>query len=149
MKDHDYSHHEGHHQNMETYINSTVRSGKAPSVEGYKTHLEGFHNKKIESVKTEKAKAAKTQAKNEALQHVENNKKAFSKSFQIHQHLQKATDRLADALDSNSKTSGFGTSISGKESGGEGYVANGVKIVNRPKISQQLLARSDVLKGKK
>ena len=108
-----------------------------------------MHNKKIESVKTEKAKAAKTQAKNEALQHVENNKKAFSKSFQIHQHLQKATDRLADALDSNSKTSGFGTSISGKESGGEGYVANGVKIVNRPKISQQLLARSDVLKGKK
>jgi hypothetical protein len=146
---HDQSHQSGHEQTMRSYVNSTVTSGEKPSAEGYKAHLENIHNKKIEGVKTAKAKEAKTADKNAALAHVEKNKAAFQKSFDIHHHVQQATNVLARDLDKHGG-GGFGTKIGGKQSGGEGYVANGLKVVDREGFSKANRERSAILRaGKK
>jgi hypothetical protein len=145
MKGHTYGHLAGHETHMRTYVNSTVKSGERPSVEGYKAHLAAHHDKQIAKVKMEKTTAAKTQAKNADLAHVEKNKKAFQRSFDIHHHMQQATNHLARGLDKSSKHP-FETSIGGKKSGGEGYVANGLKIVNREEFSKANLAKKDAFK---
>jgi len=147
MKDHTYGHLAGHKDHLETYINSTVRSGDTPSVSGYKAHLAAHHDKKIAAVKMEKTKAAKTAEKNNSLAHVDKNKSAFQRSFDIHHHVQQATNHLARGLDAASKHP-FQTSIEGNKSGGEGYVANGVKIVDRAGFSAANLKASDRFKRK-
>ena len=147
MKDHTYGHLAGHEGHLRTYINSTVRSGDTPSVSGYKAHLAAHHDKQIAAVKMEKTKAAKTREKNNSLAHVDKNKSAFQHSFDIHHHVQQATNHLARGLDAASKHP-FETSIEGKTSGGEGYVANGVKIVDRAGFSAANLKASDKFKRK-
>ena len=147
MKDHTYGHLAGHEDHLRTYINSTVRSGDTPSVSGYKAHLAAHHDKQIAAVKMEKTKAAKTAEKNNSLAHVDKNKSAFQRSFDIHHHIQQATNHLARGLDAASKHP-FETSIEGKTSGGEGYVANGVKIVDRAGFSAANLKASDKFKRK-
>jgi hypothetical protein len=150
MKNHSHGHLAGHEGTLRTYMNATVRSGETPSTSGYKSHLEAAHNKKIESVKTDVTKAAKTTERDVSLAHVEKNRKAFDKSFQIHHHVQQATNHLADALDkSSAHGGGFQTRIAGKASGGEGYVGGGLKIVNRPAFSKTNFARSAELKAGK
>jgi len=145
MKDHTYGHLAGHEDHLETYINSTVRSGDTPSVSGYKAHLAAHHDKQIAAVKMEKTKAAKTGEKNNSLSHVDKHKGAFQRSFDIHHHVQQATNHLARGLDAASKHP-FQTSIEGNKSGGEGYVANGVKIVDRENISKAILKAGERFK---
>jgi hypothetical protein len=150
MKDHSHSHLSGHETSLRTYINSTVRNDEKPTTAGYMAHLAAAHNKKIEAVKMDSTKAAKTAEKNAALAHIDKNKKAFDKSFEIHHHIQQATNHLADALDKSSASGGgFQTRIAGKASGGEGYVGGGLKVVNRPAFSKANFARSAELKAGK
>lgn len=150
MQGHTDHHLSGHEQTLRSYINKTVDNGDKPSVEGYKKHLENVHNKKIESVKLEKTKQAKQAERDAAIAHVDNNKKQFEKSLEIHHHLQQATNHLARALDKNSSRHGFETKIAGKASGGEGYVARGVKIVDREGFSKANRERTAILRtGKK
>ena len=150
MKDHDHSHLSGHETSLRTYINSTVRNGERPSTEGYRTHLAAAHDKKIEGVKMDATKDAKRAEKNAALSHIDKNKKAFDKTLDIHHHLQQATNHLSDALDKSSASGGgFQTRIGGEASGGEGYVGNGLKIVNRHAFSKANFARSAELKASK
>jgi hypothetical protein len=88
---------------------------------------------------------------NADLSHVSKNASHFAKSFEIHHHLQQATNHLARGLDS-SGGGGFNTRISGKAAGGEGYVANGLKVVDREGFSKANRERSAILragKGKK
>lgn len=146
MRDHQYHHLDGHEITMRSYINKTVTSGEKPSVEGYKKHLTGVHDKKIDAVKTAAAKERKTGDKNAALSHVDSNKEHFAKSLEIHHHLQQATNHLARGLDSHG-AGGFGTRISGKASGGEGYVANGLKVVDREGFSKANRERSEILRA--
>jgi hypothetical protein len=146
MKGHDYSHLSGHESTLRNYINSTVRSGTTPNVAGYKQHLSDYHNKKIEAVKTQKSKEAKTAEKSAALQHVTKNAPAFAKSLQIHHHIQQATNHLARSLDKASK-GGFETRIGGKETNGEGYVGGGLKVVDRSEFSRLNSARSAQLRA--
>lgn len=151
MKDHSYEHlsQHGHPEMLERYVNSTVRTDEKPTVAGYKAKLTEIHNKEIEKAKSEKGKANKTAKRDEVLAHVDANKEAFKKTFDIHHHLQSAATHLADSLDKNTHA-GVETSINGKKSGGEGYMAPGaIKLVNRKEISKNLLARSDVLKAGK
>lgn len=148
MKGHTYSHMAGHEIPLRTYINSTVSSGEKPTIEGYKKHLSAAHDKKIDAVKTEKTKEVKRQQKAAALQHIDKNKKHFEKSLQIHHHVQQATNELARALDKHG-AGGFHTKIGGKESGGEGYVANGLKIVDREGFSKANRERSAILRAQK
>ena len=147
MKDHTYGHLAGHEDHLETYINSTVRSGDTPSVSGYKAHLAAHHDKQIAAVKMDKTKAIKTGEKNNSLAHVDKNKGACQRSFDIHHHVQQATNHLARGLDAASKHP-FQTSIEGNKSGGEGYVANGVKVVDRAGFSAANLKASDKFKRK-
>jgi len=148
MKDHDYGHLPGHEETLRTYVNSTVDSGEKPNVEGYKAHLTNHWQKKIDKVKTEKAKNEKAAARNAAISHVENNSDAFNRSFQIHHHMQQATNALADSLNKTAH-GGVTTEIDGKASGGEGFVAKGLKIVNREEFSKANRARAAILKAKK
>jgi Family of unknown function (DUF6267) len=148
MKNHSYDHHSGHEQTLRSYINSTVSSGEKPSVEGYKNHLMQQHQKKIDSVKMQKTKDTKAAERDAALAHVEKNKKAFDKSLKIHGHVQAATNLLARGL-GKSAHGGYGHAIDGKPTGPEGFVAGGLKIVDRGEggFSAANRARSAILKA--
>ena len=148
MKDHDYGHLSGHETHMRTYVNSTVDSGEKPNTEGYKAHLQKRWQKEIDKVKTEKAKNAKASQRDTDLAHVDKNKEAFDRSFQIHHHMQQATNALADSLNRTAH-GGVRTEIGGKESGGEGFVAKGLKIVDREEFSKANRARTALLRAKK
>ena len=146
MKDHTHTHMAGHEIPLRTYINSTLTTGEKPTVEGYKKHLGAAHDRKIDAVKLEKTKDQKREKKNADLNHIDKNKKHFQKSLDIHHHIQQATNELARSLDRHG-AGGFHTKIAGKESGGEGYVANGLKIVDREGFSKANRARSEILKA--
>lgn len=146
MKGHDYGHLAGHEPNLRTYVNSTVDSGERPSVEGYKSHVAKKWQKEIDKVKTEKTKAAKAATRDAALAHVDANKEAFHRTFQIHHHVQQATNALARSLNKTA-SGGYTHHIGDKETGPEGFVANGLKIVDREDFSKNLRARSAILKA--
>ena len=149
LKDHSHNHLSGHETTLRTYINSTVRNDERPSTEGYRNHLAAAHDKKIEGVKMEATKEAKRAEKSAALSHVDKNKKAFDKTFDIHHHLQQATNHLADSLDRSSASGGgFQTRIGGQASGGEGYVGGGLKVVNRTAFSKANLIKNVGLRAK-
>lgn len=149
MKNHSYNHLEGHADTLRTYVNSTVDSGDRPNVEGYKAHLAAKHDKEIAKMKTEKGKATKTAAKNAALAHVDTHNDAFKRSFDIHHHVQTATNLLANSLNHTAEGE-FEHHIGEKKSGPEGFVANGLKIVNRTEFSKANRERTAILRaGKK
>ena len=148
MKDHSYHHLAGHEIHLRSYVNKTVTSGETPSVGGYKKHLEAVHQKRIDGVKTAAAKERKAEAMKADVSHVTKNKSAFEKSLAIHHHLQQATNHLARGLD-HAGGGGFHTRISGKASGGEGYVANGLKVVDREGFSKANRERSAILRASK
>jgi hypothetical protein len=111
---------------LKTYINHTVRTGTEPSVDDFVQHYSNAHQKNINSVKTEKSKAAKQQQMDDAIGHVNSNKKHFQSILDMHKHLQKAKDVLTNTL--GAKTD-FEHSISGNASKPEGFV---VVKKNRP-----------------
>jgi hypothetical protein len=147
-KNHSSEHLAGHENTLRTYINSTVRNNEKPSVEGYITHLTAHHQKLIDAVKQDKTKQAKTATMKATLSHVKGNKKAFDRSFKIHGHVQAATNLLARGL-SKTAHGGYHHAIEGQETGPEGFVANGLKIVDRGEsgFSRANLARSAILKA--
>lgn len=148
MKGHDYGHLTGHESHIRTYVNSTVDSGSRPNTNDYKEHLKARWQKEIDKVKTEKAKNAKAAQRDAMVSQIDSNKKAFDRSFQIHHHMQTATNLLADSLNKTAH-GGVTTEIGGKPSGGEGFVANGLKVVNRPEFSKANRERSALLRAKK
>ena len=147
-KDHNHDHLTGHGEQLRRYVNSTVDTGERPHFEGYKKHLMGQWAKAIDKVKSEKAKAAKSTQRDESIAHLDANKDAFERTFAIHHHLQQATNALADNLHQTAH-GGVQTEIGGKAAGGEGFVGNGLKIVNRREFSRANRERSAILKGKK
>lgn len=146
MKGHTYDHLSGHETHLRTYINRTVTSGEKPSVEGYRKHLEGAHQKLVDAVKTPAAKERKTATMNTQLAQIDAHKKSFERSFQIHHHLQQATNHLARGLD-RAGGGGFTTHINGAPAGGEGYVAHGLKVVDREGFSKANRERSAILRA--
>jgi hypothetical protein len=147
-KNHSSEHLAGHENTLRTYINSTVRNNERPSVEGYSTHLTAHHQKLIDAVKQDKTKQTKTATMKATLSHVKGNKKAFDKSLQIHGHVQAATNLLARGL-SKTAHGGYHHAIEGQETGPEGFVASGLKVVDRGEsgFSRANLARSAILKA--
>ena len=126
-----------HHQlPLKTYINSTIRHGTNPSISGYIQHLSAAHQKKIDSVKTDKAKAQKSAQAQEDLEHIQTNRQGFNRVLQMHRHLQKAKNVLTNTLSSNSE---FEHSINGKKAKPEGFVAvrhnRPTKFVDRREFS--------------
>ena len=148
MKGHDYSHLTDHDKTLRTYVNSTVDSGERTHVEGYKKHLADRWEREIAKVKTEKAKKQKMDQRDAALAHVDANREAFQRSLDIHHHIQQATNTLADNMNRTAH-GGVSTEIGGKPSGGEGFVAKGLKVVNRDEFSKANRERSKILRAKK
>lgn len=146
-KDHSHAHHEGHEETLLRYANSTVDTGEKPTAKGYTKFLQQHHQKKIDSVKTEKAKAQKTEAMKAAINHVNDNLDKFDKTFDVHHHLQQATYAVADAL-SKTAHGGYSHHIDGQEAAGEGFVSGGMKFVPR-KFTEANRKRSAALKAQK
>lgn len=146
-KNHSHDHHVGHEETLLRYANSTIDTGEKPSVKGYKKFLEKFHQKRIDSVKTEKAKAQKKAEMDAAINHVNDNMEKFDRTFEIHHHIQQATYHTADAL-SKTAHGGYSHHIDGEESTGEGFVAGGIKLVPR-KFTEANRKRSAALKAQK
>jgi hypothetical protein len=125
-----------HNIPLKTYINHTVRHGTTPTLAGFKKHFEASHQKKIDSVKTDKAKASKTEAANADMAHVSTNRAHFQRALDMHKHLQKAKDILTHTM---SKSSEFEHSINGKKAKPEGFVAvrynRPTKFVDRSEFS--------------
>lgn len=116
----------GHRIPLKTYINSTIRNGTHASVDDFIKHYANSHQKKIDAVKTQKSKDAKTVEMQRAIQDVLDNKHHFQHALNLHNHLQKAKDVLTNSL---SSTSEFDHHIRGKKSKPEGFV---VVRNNRP-----------------
>ena len=131
-----------HRLPLKTYINSTVRSGDKPSVEGFMAHYKAAHQKGIDKVKTAKTKESKTVEMQRALQHVLDNKDHFHNTLQLHGHLQKAKDVLTNTLSSNAE---FEHHIDGKKVKPEGFVVvrnnRPTKFVDRAEFSAANLNR--------
>ena len=125
-----------HQLPLKTYINSTIRHGTNPSISGYVQHLSAAHQKKIDSVKTDKAKAQKSAQAQADLEHIQTNRQGFNRVLQMHRHLQKAKNVLTNTLSSNSE---FEHSINGKKAKPEGFVAvrhnRPTKFVDRREFS--------------
>lgn len=126
----------GHQIPFKTYINHTVRTGTKPTAQGFIEHLSAAHDKKIEGVKTQKAKDAKTVEKQRVLQDVMDNRKHVNNMIDLHKHLQGAKDVLTHALSSNAE---FHHSIKGKKAKPEGFVVvrnnRPTKFVDRAEFS--------------
>ncbi|HBT92677.1 MAG TPA: hypothetical protein DEB23_00130 [Chitinophagaceae bacterium] len=146
-KDHSHEHHQGHEETLLRYANSTIDTGEKPSVNGYKKFLQKYHQKRIDSVKTEKSKNQKKAEMDAAINHVNDNMEKFDRTFDIHHHIQQATHVTADAL-SKTAHGGYKHQIDSEETTGEGFVSNGVKFVPR-KFTEANRKRSAAFKAQK
>lgn len=134
---------ERHGEHLKTYINSTVREGTKPSVDGYNEHLKNKHLKEISKVKTPKAIGQKTDKMNEDLTHLKKNKSHVESILNMHHHLQAAKDQLVHVLSAKPK---FEHHINGQPVKPEGYVVirnnRPTKLVDRKEFSRaNFLAR--------
>ncbi len=109
-----------HHEALKTYINHTVRTGEQHSHEGFVAHHTAKHNKKIDSVKTDAAKARHTTTRDNVLNHINTNKEHFEGPMHMHKHLQAAKDILTKTM---SQRSEWGHEIAGAPTKPEGFVA--------------------------
>ena len=136
--------HEAHKEHLKTYINQTVREKSTPTVAGYKAHVTNKLQKEVDKVKTDKAKAAKTETLNKTVDHIENHKEEFKTTLDIHKHLQNAKNVLAHTL--GGADYAFHHSIKGKTVKPEGHVAvinnRPSKIVDRSEFSAANFERS-------
>jgi hypothetical protein len=146
-KEHSHGHHTDHEETLNRYANSTVDTGEKPSAKGYTKFLQKYHQKRIDSVKTEKAKNQKAEEMKTAVNHVNDNLEKFDRTFDIHHHIQKATYAVSDAL-SKTAHGGYRHHIDNEEAAGEGFVSGGVKLVPR-KFTEANRKRSAALKAKK
>lgn len=144
---HSHEHHEGHDETLLRYANSTIDTGEKPNAKGYIKFLEKHHQKRIDSVKTEKAKNQKAEERKASINHVNDNLDKFDKTFDMHHHIQQATYAVADAL-SKTASGGYSHKIDGEEAAGEGFVSGGMKFVPR-KFTEANRKRSAALKAQK
>lgn len=119
---HDYSHLNNHDHvtHLKTYINSTVREGTKPSVNGFIKHVAAKHVASEGKYKTAAGRQKISEKSRNAIADIQSNKKAFQTTLQIHKHLQDAKHALVNGLKNEGE---FSHSINGKESGPEGHVA--------------------------
>jgi hypothetical protein len=129
---------DGHDITMKTYINSTVRDKTVPSAKGYLAFVKSRGQKEIEKVKSPEGKAKKKAAAEAIVSHVKNHSEQFENIFRMHKAMQQAKDTLVNAL-SNTVNTGFKTTIGGKPTKPEGFVAirggRPTKLVDRAEFS--------------
>lgn len=115
----------GHHTQMQTYLNSHIRSGSSSSdhIQGYKDHIISSGEKEASKLKTPANREAKRTAYNSAAAHVDQHKEAFSNAFSLMHHLKSASQSMSPAL-SHAAFPNVHQSINGEKVHGEGMVVS-------------------------
>ena len=129
---------------MKVYVNHTVRTGEQHSHEGFVAHHSASHQKKIDKVKTDVAKARHQTTMDNTIGHINKNKEHFEGPMNMHKHLQAAKNIITNTL---SQKSQWGHEIAGAQSKPEGFVAirNGrpSKFVDRKEFSALNFNKND------
>jgi nicotinamide mononucleotide adenylyltransferase len=129
---------DGHDVTMKTYINACVRDGSMPDGKGYLNFVKTRGQKEIDKAKSPDGKAKKKAAADAMTSHVKNHMDQFNALFRMHKCLQQAKDTLTVAL-SNTVDTGLKTTIGGKPTKPEGFVAirggRPTKLVDRADFS--------------
>jgi Family of unknown function (DUF6267) len=133
-----------HSEHLNTYLNDTVKTGEAPSVEGYKKHLSRKFGKKADKLSSEKGKAKISADLNSHLAHVEQHKKHFESALKIHHHLQQAKNALVKSL---APTQKYETKIGETPTSDEGYVASHPHGMTKL-VDQEGFSRANLLKSR-
>ena len=132
-----YDHLDGHDIHLKTYINSTVRDGTTPTVDGYKEHIRKHFQKKADGLKTDAGKAGQMQKLQDHHAHIDKHSDKFANTLELHKHLQNAKNVLVNALASHTT---YGHHVGGKEVKPEGHVAvinnRPTKLVDRDEFSR-------------
>jgi hypothetical protein len=123
-----------HSKHLKTFINSTVKAGTSPSIEGYRQHLNKHYSKETDKVKTDKSKIKKTNELKDHITDTEKNERHFHSILSMHHSLTQAKNTLVNVM---SKDSRFAHHIGGIKTKPEGFV---VVRNNRP---TKLVDRSD------
>lgn len=105
---------------VKSYINTTVRTGEKPSVEGLQHHITTNYAKDIDKLKTDKSKNKKIEELKNKLGHVETNKHHFDNVLKMHKHLQDAKNILVHTLAQH--TGGLEHTVAGEKVKPEGFV---------------------------
>jgi hypothetical protein len=138
--------HGGDGGHLATYINQTVRDSSTPNRKDFSSFVMAKYKKMAEKLKTPAKQQEKIGEGEGQVAHIEHHGEHYDNLFKMHNHLQKAKDKLVSALDK--QPARYEHHIDGKESKPEGYVVNhnGVpnKLVNRAEF-----ARSNLLKVRK
>ena len=134
---------------FKTYINKTVRDGSKPNTKDFLQHVADTHQKAIDKVKTDKAKAQKTASRDSELEDLTQNKKHLDNAFKVHHATVSAKDHLVDLInkhDSSSKVTHHLENQDGtyRQTGAEGWTfdspdhpnINTLKLVNRGDFSR-------------
>jgi hypothetical protein len=144
-----------HGDNIESYINRTIREGSAPSVQGFVSHLTDKSNKKLESLKSEKGRTTEANRHSQAVGDVMDNQHHLTSGLNFAQHLQNAQEVLRKVA---AKNTPHATSINGVASEGEGLVASfknkdgtttSAKIANPDFTSTNLRGGGNISKAQK
>lgn len=134
---------DGHDVNIKTYINDTVRNDTKPSADNFYKFMETKLQKETDKLKSETGKKKKQEQADNILTHIKSHKKQLEDILQLHNHMQQAKDTLVNTLSRNQE---FKTTIGGKETKPEGFVATRggrpSKLVDRADFS-----RSNFLMG--
>lgn len=108
-----------HGDDMEMFINRSIREGIEPSHENYIAHLNERSAKRIAGLKSEKGRTAESLKHSDKLKDAVENRKVFDAAMQLMQHNQAAGEVLRRVAAKNSKHL---TSINGEASDPEGVV---------------------------
>jgi hypothetical protein len=148
IKSNSYESIQGHEPLLFNYINRSVRLDKPLSVSNYISFIKLRYEQHVKEAKQDKTRLKRQEVENTLIKHIMENKKGLEDVFGLHKHLQAAKDVLVNAM--AKAPGGFKTSIAGKPTKGEGYVAtnNGVptKLVDRKEFSAANFAKNDTSK---
>ena len=88
-----------HADAIKTYINSTIRTGEKPIVEGLKQHIATKAQKEIDKLKTPAGKATRQKALEMTHKSIDTSKKHLNAALDLHSSLQKAKNTLVLAIE--------------------------------------------------
>lgn len=109
-----------HKEHMKKYINSTIRNGETPSVDGLKNHISDHYTKETIKVKKAETKAKKKEEKSAHIKYIDSHKSHYNNVLEIHHHLQSAKNTLVNVLSRH--TGDLDHHINGSKVKPEGFV---------------------------
>ena len=125
-------------EHIRPYVNDCVKNETETTALGFAMFLVVHGMKQSVKLKTLHGQAKKLKSYLEISNTVLEYATAYENLFKVNRHLRNAKDILIQTLDTQSE---FETFVNGEPVGGEGYVVNNVKLVNRHEFSRLNFAR--------